>query len=127
MPAAKQGGQPGAAGQAESRRDLERDAPPAPAEGAGASGLEGLLLAAGERGAMQARWAPSSGPPPVLWRASGGPRWCSLLNATGGTVACAPPHGTPPGDYALNLTAVLLDAVAGLTQRAFSGTVTVVG
>lgn len=111
MPAKKPDGQ---------TADLER--------GAGSrTGFDGLVLANGERGTMQVAWH-RQGARPILWRQGPGawPDWCSLLDATSGTVACAPPSSTLPSEHHLNVTAVGLDPVRGLNQEIFVGVVSVV-
>ena len=65
----------------------------------------------------------------MLWKQGPGewPQWCSLLDTRDGTVACGPPVGTAPGERVLNVTAVGLDALKGLSQEVFLAPVNVVG
>ena len=93
------------------------------------TGFAPLELADGEGGVVQASWARAGRSRPVLWRAGPGadswPEWCTLRDARAGTVACNPPLHTPPGDHVLNVTAVWLDAVDGLSQEVFRATIAV--
>ena len=107
----------------EAAHDLERSKPGA---GDQRTGFEDLMLADGERGTMQATWSRKT-PRPILWRKSGTwPEWCSLFDAPKGTVVCHPPLQTLPGDYGINVTAVGLDSVDGLSQETFRAVVSVV-
>lgn len=92
------------------------------------TGFDGLVLADGEHGTMQASWTRRTARP-VLWKQGPGewPQWCSLLDTRDGTVACGPPVGTAPGERVLNVTAVGLDALKGLSQEVFLAPVNVVG
>ena len=100
--------------------DLERDRP----EGR-RPGFDGLVLVAGHgSGTMRPTRATAR---PILWRPGPGawPAWCALLDSRGGAVACTPPAQAEPGDYSLNVTAVRLDPVDGLSQQVFPAEVTV--